>query len=111
MSLVPRNAPCPCGSGIKYKKCCLPRDEERRLASRERIVDGPVWRFVTNKEGKPERLPEAHEWPVERVYVPIPDVWCATGMGTAAVVRRRPDERLAYGTFLLKLSERGITGA
>jgi spermidine synthase len=21
---VPRNAPCPCGSGKKYKKCCLP---------------------------------------------------------------------------------------
>jgi hypothetical protein len=23
-----RNEPCPCGSGRKYKKCCLPRDEE-----------------------------------------------------------------------------------
>jgi TPR repeat protein len=20
---IPRNAPCPCGSGIKYKKCCI----------------------------------------------------------------------------------------
>jgi SWIM/SEC-C metal-binding protein len=20
---IPRNAPCPCGSGSKYKKCCL----------------------------------------------------------------------------------------
>ncbi|HEV8582121.1 MAG TPA: SEC-C domain-containing protein [Thermoanaerobaculia bacterium] len=27
-----RNAPCPCGSGLKYKKCCLPKDEERRRA-------------------------------------------------------------------------------
>ena len=24
---VGRNDPCPCGSGLKYKKCCLPRDE------------------------------------------------------------------------------------
>jgi len=24
---VPRNAPCPCGSGKKYKKCCLGKDE------------------------------------------------------------------------------------
>ena len=24
---VARNAPCPCGSGRKYKKCCLPTDE------------------------------------------------------------------------------------
>jgi hypothetical protein len=23
-----RNAPCPCGSGKKYKKCCLPREQE-----------------------------------------------------------------------------------
>ena len=22
-----RNDPCPCGSGQKYKRCCLPRDE------------------------------------------------------------------------------------
>ncbi|MGZ0051509.1 SEC-C metal-binding domain-containing protein [Brevibacillus gelatini] len=26
---VGRNAPCPCGSGKKYKKCCLPQDELR----------------------------------------------------------------------------------
>lgn len=22
---TPRNAPCPCGSGRKFKKCCMPR--------------------------------------------------------------------------------------
>lgn len=27
---VARNAPCPCGSGAKYKKCCLPKDEAQR---------------------------------------------------------------------------------
>jgi preprotein translocase subunit SecA len=27
---VGRNDPCPCGSGKKYKKCCLPREEEVR---------------------------------------------------------------------------------
>ncbi len=25
---VGRNDPCPCGSGKKYKKCCLPKDQE-----------------------------------------------------------------------------------
>jgi hypothetical protein len=29
---VGRNAPCPCGSGKKYKKCCLPKEESRRAA-------------------------------------------------------------------------------
>jgi tetratricopeptide (TPR) repeat protein len=27
---VGRNAPCPCGSGKKYKKCCLPKQEEQK---------------------------------------------------------------------------------
>jgi hypothetical protein len=27
-----RNDPCHCGSGEKYKKCCLPKDEALRLA-------------------------------------------------------------------------------
>ncbi len=32
--MVGRNDPCPCGSGKKYKKCCLQRDEEaRRIAA------------------------------------------------------------------------------
>lgn len=31
---TPRNAPCPCGSGRKYKKCHLAEDEERERAAR-----------------------------------------------------------------------------
>jgi hypothetical protein len=37
-SKASRNDPCPCGSGKKYKKCCLPAHEEaRRLIPRERL--------------------------------------------------------------------------
>ena len=28
---IGRNDPCPCGSGKKYKKCCLPRHEEAAM--------------------------------------------------------------------------------
>lgn len=28
MSKISRNAPCPCGSGKKFKKCCLPKQAE-----------------------------------------------------------------------------------
>jgi len=31
---VGRNDPCPCGSGKKYKKCCLERDQADRLKNR-----------------------------------------------------------------------------
>jgi hypothetical protein len=30
---VGRNDPCPCGSGKKYKKCCLAKEEEARAPS------------------------------------------------------------------------------
>lgn len=26
-----RNAPCPCGSGKKYKRCCLPKDQAAEI--------------------------------------------------------------------------------
>lgn len=33
MAKIGRNAPCPCGSGKKYKKCCLPGQAKKRPAS------------------------------------------------------------------------------
>jgi hypothetical protein len=30
-----RNDPCPCGSGMKYKKCCLPADEAHEAVARQ----------------------------------------------------------------------------
>jgi hypothetical protein len=33
MSKPGRNDPCPCGSGKKYKKCCLAKDEQAALAA------------------------------------------------------------------------------
>ena len=32
MVKIGRNAPCPCGSGKKYKKCCLAVQEKKRPA-------------------------------------------------------------------------------
>ncbi len=34
MSKIGRNEPCPCGSGKKYKHCCLPKDEQAQAAAR-----------------------------------------------------------------------------
>jgi len=34
MAKIGRNDPCPCGSGQKYKRCCLPRDEAAAAADR-----------------------------------------------------------------------------
>jgi len=49
---VGRNAPCPCGSGHKYKKCHLPLDEAEHAAthtrSRLHALDGRMVRTLTN---------------------------------------------------------------
>lgn len=34
MTKIGRNDPCRCGSGQKYKRCCLPRDEAAAAAAR-----------------------------------------------------------------------------
>ena len=56
-----RNAPCPCGSGKKYKKCCLARDEHRAgeasasawmHATDERLVF-EMARFAQERFGEP----------------------------------------------------------
>ncbi len=33
-----RNEPCPCGSGRKYKQCCLAKDEAAARESREKTA-------------------------------------------------------------------------
>ncbi len=38
MAKIGRNAPCPCGSGKKYKKCCLPLHETSRSLQNEEMV-------------------------------------------------------------------------
>jgi hypothetical protein len=49
---VGRNEPCPCGSGSKYKKCCLLH--ERRAAQREHGVELPRWCLDA-----PRKLPQS----------------------------------------------------
>ena len=37
---IGRNDPCPCGSGKKYKKCCLEVDARRAAEEKERLARG-----------------------------------------------------------------------
>ena len=36
-----RNEPCPCGSGRKYKHCCLAKDEKKDAAARAKAAKEP----------------------------------------------------------------------
>lgn len=42
-----RNEPCPCGSGLKFKHCCLPKEESRGFSLSPEIIEAaglePTW--------------------------------------------------------------------
>jgi SEC-C motif len=64
MSNVGRNDPCPCGSGKKYKKCCLPRDDLAQVAQAQSRLHEPAQppaaaRLAPDLEDEIERLMEA----------------------------------------------------
>jgi hypothetical protein len=50
---IGRNDPCPCGSGKKYKNCCLRKDQRRRLF--------PIESFKV----KPKKKPEVVDYHIE----------------------------------------------
>jgi hypothetical protein len=39
---IGRNDPCRCGSGKKYKKCCLPKDQEAERAGQPALTPDPL---------------------------------------------------------------------
>jgi hypothetical protein len=61
MAPVGRNDPCPCGSGKKYKKCCLAKEtavdlESYRANKAEENLRGEILRFATGGRFRDEIL-------------------------------------------------------
>lgn len=56
MSKIGRNDPCPCGSGKKYKRCCLERDQKLELLMAKGLPDlqtsnkQPIHDFISYEE-------------------------------------------------------------
>ncbi len=90
--------------------------EERRRAARD-VQPTPVSLVredcrVFATDGRGDSLPPGVEtWPVVRAYIPARNVWEATGLGTAGVVRQQPDGRYASAFFIIELLEHGLRGA
>jgi tetratricopeptide (TPR) repeat protein len=56
MTKVGRNAPCPCGSGKKYKQCCLPKDELVEHAQFKRAAEAAAAEAAATKRRNQELL-------------------------------------------------------
>jgi len=82
---IGRNDPCPCGSGKKYKKCCLPKDE---AAARERAKATQVTPSLLRDEAPIPAAPP--------VALPdLPPDWDGRALGEVTLpteIERRVDE-------------------
>jgi len=58
---IARNSPCPCGSGIKYKKCCFLRQREQENKQREikRMLENDQKQKSEREEEKKEIVQES----------------------------------------------------
>ena len=100
---VSRNDPCPCGSGKKYKHCCLRKDVESRPP--------PPVPKITDLHGNPKKRPEypigtvAFYGPDDKITIkiaagvikspnakPIIERWVATDVTTSPKVQREMKE-------------------
>ena len=56
---IGRNDPCPCGSGKKYKKCHLEKDETDNRKAREKAALNAAKVMAANAEKEPEKKESA----------------------------------------------------
>jgi tetratricopeptide (TPR) repeat protein len=98
MNAIGRNEPCPCGSGKKYKKCCLERDEA--LARQTRPVDLPAG---GEDDFTAELLPKVDE-AVDRLLIRVEKGQLEdVEAGLEALLRQHPDyhtTNYAMGVYL-----------
>src|ERR1035441_6604012 len=76
LNRIGRNDPCPCGSGKKYKKCCLPKDEAAaRQRSRAAQVTPRLLQDETSIQAapsvaSPDSIPDLDDEPWDQALPP-----------------------------------------
>lgn len=100
MSQVGRNDPCPCGSGMKYKKCCLDKDQE---------FSRSTWRSAWSYAERRHSIKSSQDYPLEQCL--INSDWEEAGMARIAVTRRQDNGNYILGVYLVDLYCLGIKNA
>ncbi len=76
MTKIGRNEPCPCGSGIKYKRCCLRKESESETLS-------PVHQLKISLMAEIEKITNAAQRNEEIVRELGVFIFCTTSKGDA----------------------------
>ena len=93
-----RNDPCPCGSGKKYKKCCLAKE-------RDQAHGDSAWSHA----GKIHRIRHADDYPVEACYLNAN--WKEQGLARIVVTRSQENGKTMLGVFLVDTFCLGVKNA
>ncbi len=108
MARLSPNAPCPCGSGVKYKKCCAryhkgaaAPDALALMKSRYSAYAAGESRYIiaTTHPDNPDYTTETSQWRKE-----IDDFRRSTSFERLEIVRSWSDETYAYVHFRAYLS-------
>ena len=108
MVKIARNAPCPCGSGKKYKKCCLSRQEGNRQHSVKKIRFIPVYTELDQLSNsvvdliKHNKLDEA-EAVSRKLLTEYPDQ--VDGLNRLAMVYEARGEKRMAARYYLKAAD------
>lgn len=107
-----RNDPCSCGSGKKYKKCCLPTDAQTALAVWDAREQARATGFTTSVplDTPVPSLEQVESWPVRKVWVPVPEIFAVTGYGVCGVLRENGPQSFVCAQFILRLADGGLYG-
>ena len=92
-----RNDPCTCGSGKKYKRCCLPKETHQAPES--------AWSYA----GKLHRIHHADDYPVEACYLNTD--WKEQGLACIVATRSQHNGRAMAGVFLVDIFCLGVKNA
>ena len=109
MAKIARNAPCPCGSGKKYKKCCLlQQDDAERPRPKRKIRFIPVYTEIdqlsnsVNDLIKENKLDEA-EAVSRRLLAEYPDQ--IDGLNRLAMVYEARGEKRKAAEYYRKAAD------
>ena len=109
MAKIGRNDPCPCGSGKKYKKCCLANDEAAARAARPAqpaaaAARGPSLASYAREHDEHDELTEASNAVVDMVQAGNLD---AAEQAAHDLLARFPDVHDGYDRLGMVCEARG----
>ena len=104
MGVIRRNSPCPCGSGKKYKHCCLGGSSSAHGSGAQQFVSAALAITVARKHMQAGRLSQAEDLYRQVLSAQPDNPEALDGLGTLACRLGRPAQGLPLLTRAVELA-------